>query len=63
MTLDATTAPKPDENGGSLTEGQLSGKELAALAERMINASTKAEKDALREEIVRGFYGNAGPRL
>jgi hypothetical protein len=40
------------------TERQLTGEELGALAERMVNASTKAEADALNEQIIRGFYGN-----
>ncbi len=40
------------------TERQLTGEELGALAERMINAPTKAEADAINEQIIRGFYGN-----
>jgi hypothetical protein len=38
-------------------ERQLTGKELSALAERMVNTSDPAEKARVREEIVRGFYG------
>jgi hypothetical protein len=40
---------------------QLSGSELAELAEQMINAPTEAEKDALREKLIRGFYGGDPP--
>jgi hypothetical protein len=38
-------------------ERRLTGKELSSLAERMINASDSAEEAKVREEIVRGFYG------
>jgi len=38
-------------------ERRLTGKELSALAERMVNTSDPAEKAMVREEIVRGFYG------
>ena len=39
-------------------ERRLTGKELSALAERMvINTSDPAEKARVREEIVRSFYG------
>jgi hypothetical protein len=38
-------------------ERQLTGKELSALAERMVNATDPAEQARVREEIVRGFYG------
>jgi hypothetical protein len=38
-------------------ERRLTGKELSALAERMVNTSDPAEKARVREEIVRGFYG------
>ena len=41
---------------------QLSGSELAELAEQMINAPTEAEKDALREKLIRGFYGGEPPK-
>jgi hypothetical protein len=40
------------------TERQLTGDELGVLADRMVNAATKAEADALNEQIIRGFYGN-----
>jgi hypothetical protein len=45
----------------NLEPGQLSGKELAGLAERMIAAKEPAEADRLEKEIIRGFYGDAGP--
>jgi len=38
-------------------ERRLTGKELSSLAERMINATDPAEQAVVREEIVRGFYG------
>lgn len=38
-------------------ERMLSGKELAALAQRMIEDSDPAEKLRIREELTRGFYG------
>jgi hypothetical protein len=43
-------------------ERQLSGEELGDLAEQMINAPTKAEADALREKLIRGFYGGEPPK-
>lgn len=39
-------------------ERQLSGEELGKLAQRMADSSDPAEKERLREEIHRGFYGN-----
>ena len=41
---------------------QLSGSELAALAQQMIEAATEAEKIALEEKLIRGFYGGDPPR-
>ena len=38
-------------------ERMLSGKELAALAQRMVEATDPLEKLRLREELTRGFYG------
>ena len=35
----------------------LSGKELAALAQRMIDTVDPVEKLRIREELTRGFYG------
>ncbi len=40
------------------SERQITGEELGVLAERMLNAPTKAEADAINEQIIRGFYGN-----
>jgi len=45
----------------NLEPGQLSGKELADLAKKMIETSDPAEADRLEKEIIRGFYGDAGP--
>ncbi len=38
-------------------ERRLSGKELGALAQQMIDASDPIEKLKIREEMTRGFYG------
>jgi hypothetical protein len=38
-------------------ERHLTGNELSSLAERMIQAKDAAEAAAIREMIVRGFYG------
>ena len=35
----------------------LSGPELTALAQRMVDASDPAEADRLQEALVKGFYG------
>jgi hypothetical protein len=37
---------------------QLSGKELAQLAERMVYSADPAEVQQLKDEITRGFYGD-----
>ena len=39
-------------------ERQLSGKELSALAQRMVDSSDPAEVERLKSEITRGFYGD-----
>jgi hypothetical protein len=39
-------------------ERQLTGDELAGLAERMVKTTDPAEQVKLREEIIRGFYGH-----
>ncbi len=39
------------------TERQLTGRELSGLAESMVHSTDPVETSALREEIVRGFYG------
>jgi len=41
-------------------ERQLSGSELSALAGKMVKATDPEEIAALREGIVRGFYGEKG---
>ena len=38
---------------------QLSGKELGLLARRMVNAKGERKKTALREALIRGFYGRS----
>lgn len=38
-------------------ERQLSGEELAVLAQRMVESENPAEVKKLRDEIHRGFYG------
>jgi hypothetical protein len=37
---------------------QLNGEELGALAKQMVETKDPAEAHRLKEEIVRGFYGN-----
>ncbi len=37
---------------------QLSGRELSALAQRMVDATDPAEVERLRTELTRGFYGD-----
>ena len=37
-------------------ERRLTGKELAQLAERMVNATDPAEEALIREAMIRGFY-------
>jgi isocitrate/isopropylmalate dehydrogenase len=37
---------------------QLSGKELSALAQRMVDSDDPAEVETLKSEITRGFYGD-----
>ncbi len=45
----------------NLEPGQLSGDQLGALAKRMIETSDPKEADRIEQEIIRGFYGDAGP--
>jgi hypothetical protein len=40
------------------SNSQLSGDEIAALAQRMVEATDSNEVRRLEDEIVRGFYGN-----
>jgi hypothetical protein len=54
----------PDEQVGVIrfvyqldAERQLTGNELASLAERMVNTADPAEQARIREQIIRGFYG------
>jgi hypothetical protein len=48
------------------SERRLTGKELAELAERMVQATDPAEEAIIREAMIRGFYsataGRAGSR-
>jgi hypothetical protein len=37
---------------------QLSGQELSALAQRMVDSDNPAEVERLKAEITRGFYGD-----
>lgn len=37
---------------------QLSGKELSALAQRMVDSDDPAEVERLKSELTRGFYGD-----
>jgi hypothetical protein len=36
---------------------RLSPEEIGALAQRMVDSTDPAEKDQLREELIRGWYG------
>jgi hypothetical protein len=45
----------------NLEPGQLTGDQLGSLAQRMIDADDPKEADRLEQEIIRGFYGDAGP--
>jgi hypothetical protein len=54
----------PEEQAGIVrfiyqldAERKLSGPELSALAERLVNAKDPIEASRVRESIVRGFYG------
>jgi hypothetical protein len=38
-------------------ERQLTGDELSSLAERMVNTADPAERARIRDQIIRGFYG------
>ena len=40
-------------------ERMLSGKELAALAQRMVDTADPVEKLRIRQELTRGFYGGS----
>ena len=45
----------------NLEPGQLSGEQIGALARRMVETNDPKEADRLEREIIRGFYGHAGP--
>jgi hypothetical protein len=54
----------PEEQAGLVrlvyeldAERKLSGPELSALAERLVNSEDPVEASRVRETIVRGFYG------
>ena len=44
-------------------ERKLSGPELSALAERLVNSQDPVEASRVRETIVRGFYGARSVRI
>lgn len=61
-----TTRPIPSRKPEAAREPKargLAGKEISALADRMVAATDPAEAGWLREEIVRGFYGGPPPML
>ena len=43
-------------------ERRLTGKELADLAERMVNATDRTEEAIIREAMIRGFYSATAGR-
>ena len=45
----------------NLEPGQLSADDLGELTRRMVEAKDPVEADRLKQEIMRGFYGDAGP--
>jgi hypothetical protein len=44
------------------SERRLTGKELAELAERMVNTTDRAEEAIIREAMIRGFYSATAGR-
>ena len=44
-------------------ERRLTGKELAELAERMVNTTDRAEEAIIREAMIRGFYSATAGRV
>jgi hypothetical protein len=57
----------PEEQAGVVrfvyqldADRKLSGPELSALAERLVNATDQVEASRIRESIVHGFYGSKG---
>ena len=62
--IDEIKSLPPEEQAGLVrfiyqldAERKLSGPELSALAERLVNAEDPMEASRVRETIVRGFYG------
>ncbi len=62
--IDEIKGLTPEEQAGVVrfvyqldAERKLSGPELSALAERLVNAQDFVEASRVREAIVRGFYG------
>ena len=62
--IDEIKSLSPEEQAGVVrlvyqldAERKLSGPELSALAERLVNADDPVEASRVRETIVRGFYG------
>ena len=54
----------PDEQKGVIrfayqldAQRQLTGDELSSLAERMVNTADPSEQARIRDQIIRGFYG------
>ena len=54
----------PDEQMGVIrfayqldAQRQLTGDELSSLAERMVNTADPSEQARIRDQIIRGFYG------
>jgi hypothetical protein len=52
------TEPIPPSSDSASTNGQLSPKEMRHLAERMVASNDPIEVAWLKEEFVRGFYGD-----
>ncbi len=62
--IDEIKSLSPGEQAGVVrlvyqldAERKLSGPELSALAQRLVNADDPVEASRVRETIVRGFYG------
>ena len=65
--IDEIKSLPPEEQAGVVrfiyqldADRKLSGPELSALAERLVNAEDPLEASRVRETIVRGFYGAGG---
>lgn len=62
--IDEIKSLPPEEQAGVVrfiyqldADRKLSGPELSALAERLVNAENPVEASRVRETLVRGFYG------